>query len=157
MSRLGCFFIVLLLCSSSVFADSYPGMPAGQGSYQELIGIYDEFLVWNAATRSDYSADAIAERRDEVQGFHARLQMLAVRDWPRDQQADFLAVRARIDQEYFRLHVSRPWARDPGFYVDRMLRLTFAELPLHDDELLELKNKLASIPPLVASLVMRMR
>ena len=151
MSRLGCFFIVLLLCSSSVFADSYPGMPAGQGSYQELIGIYDEFLVWNAAMRSDYSADAIAERRDEVQGFHARLQMLAVRDWPRDQQADFLAVRARIDQEYFRLHVSRPWARDPGFYVDRMLRLTFAELPLHDDELLELKNKLASIPPLVAA------
>jgi hypothetical protein len=151
MSRIGCFFMILLLCSSSVFADSYPGMPAGQGSYQELIKIYDEFLVWNAATRSDYSADAIADLREEIQDFHARLQMLAVRNWPRDQQADFLAVRARIDQEDFRLRVSRPWARDPGFYVDRMLRLTFAELPLHDDELLELKDKLASIPPLVAA------
>ncbi len=149
MSTLRCFSMVVLLCSSFAFADSYPGMPAGQGSYEELVEIYDEFLQWNAVTRSDYDAHAIAALRDDVQGFHARLQSLAVRDWPRHQQVEFLAVRARIDQEHFRLHVSRPWARDPGFYVDRVLPPTFAELPLAGDELQELRERLASVPALV--------
>ncbi|MGB5629271.1 MAG: DUF885 family protein [Woeseiaceae bacterium] len=149
MSTLRCLSMVVLLCSSFAFADSYPGMPAGQGSYEELVEIYDEFLQWNAVTRSDYDADAIAGLRDDVQGFHARLQSLAVRDWPRHQQVEFLAVRARIDQEHFRLHVSRPWARDPGFYVDRVLPPTFAELPLAGEELQELRERLASVPALV--------
>jgi hypothetical protein len=150
---LGCcsLALALLACGNPVLARSWPGMPEGQGAYEELVEIYNDFLLWNAEPQSDYGATAIAERRLAVQKFHTRLQSLAVGNWPRAQQAEFLAVRARIDQEYFRLHVSRPWARDPGFYVDRILRLTFAELPLAGDELQELRDRLASIPTLVAA------
>ena len=159
--------IAMLVPATSV-AKSYTGMPDGPGSYQEFVAIYDEFLQWldseklraerpvvdvagkTAVVHPDYSAGTIAERRTGLEGFHARMQALAVRDWPRAQQAEFLAVRARVDQEYFRLHVIRPWARDPGFYVDRMLRLTFADLPLEGDERLELEGQLAAMPSLVS-------
>jgi hypothetical protein len=145
--------IALLILSGPVAADSYPGMPGGPGSYPGLVATYDDFLQWLDSERlnADFSAVAIDKSCAAVQDFHARLQALAVRDWPRAQQAEFLAVRARIDQEYFRLNVSRPWARDPGFYVDRMLRLTFVDLPVEGDELLELKERLAAMPSLVSS------
>jgi len=125
-------------------------MPNGSGSYEELVDIYDSFLEWGAGTDLDYDTDAVAERRAAIRDFHSLLASLAVRNWPREQQAEFLAVRARMDQEYFRLQVTRPWARDPGFYVDKMLYLTFAELPLKGDELQLLRGKLTSIPPLVS-------
>ena len=149
MSRLGYVLLAVLLCGNPAVADSWPGMPDGQGDYPTLIEIYDDFLLWNAQKRTDFGAVAIADRRAAVQDFHARLETLAVHDWPREQQSEFLAVRAKIDQEYFRLHVSRPWARDPGFYVDRMLRLTFTELPVDGDELQNLRDQLAAIPTLV--------
>ena len=53
--------------------------------------------------------------------------------WPRDRQVDWLAVRSRLDQQAFILRLQRPWARDPGFYVDRMLRVTFTDLPVAGD------------------------
>lgn len=163
-----CAVIALGFLSAPVLAGTYPGMPTGAGSYDDFVGTYDDFLQWldseklrkdrpftdvagnNAVVHPDYSATVIAGRQDDIRQFHASLNALAVHEWPRNQQAEFLAVRARIDQEYFRLHVSRPWARDPGFYVDRMLRLTFADLPLAGDDLAQLKSRLASIPSLVS-------
>ena len=145
--------VILLLFCGAASADVYPGMPDGKRSYQELVETYDDFLVWLRAdnTRKDFDPAAIAERREAIGDFHARLDNLAVRDWPLEQQSEFLGVRARIDQEYFRLNVTRPWARDPGFYVDQMLYLTSTELPLEGDALQQLRDKLATIPTLVAN------
>ena len=149
-----CLIVTLVLCCNPVVAEVYPGMPGGPGSYEDLVDVYDEFLQWLGAEKlrkdKPYGDTAVAERRSAIDDFHTRLQQMAVRDWPRAQQSEFLAVRARIDQEYFRLHVTKPWARDPGFYVDQMLYLTFTELPLEGDELTGLQDKLASIPSLVA-------
>ena len=144
--------LVLLLAGCLALAEPYAGMPDGAGSYEELVEIYDEFLLWlDADTEPDYGTAAVAARRAAIESFHSRLQALAVEEWPREQQVDFLAVRARIDQEHFRLHVTRPWARDPGFYVDQTLYPAFTELPLDGDKLQELRNKLASIPPLMSA------
>ena len=144
--------LVLLLAGCLALAEPYPDMPDGEGSYEELVEICDEFLLWlDADTEPDYGTAAVAARRAAIESFHSRLQALAVEEWPREQQVDFLAVRARIDQEHFRLHVTRPWARDPGFYVDQTLYPAFTELPLDGDKLQELRNKLASIPPLISA------
>lgn len=145
--------VALLLFGCAASADIYPGMPDGEGSYQTLVETYDDFLAWldTDKTRKDFDRPAITERRDAIGDFHARLNALAVRNWPREQQSEFLAVRARIDQEHFRLNVTRPWARDPGFYVDQMLYVTFTELPLEGDALQELRHKLATIPSLVSN------
>ena len=149
------FIVALLLCGCAASADIYSGMPDGEESYQSLVETYDDFLAWLEADRArkDFDQSANTERRQAISDFHTRLNALAVRNWPRAQQSEFLAVRARIDQEHFRLEVTRPWARDPGFYVDPMLYLTFTELPLEGNELQELKDKLAAIPILVSAAI----
>ena len=72
-----------------------------------------------------------------------------VRDWPLDQKVDWMAVRSRLNQQQFTLEILKPWARDPGFYVDRMMRITFADLPVSDQELETLQQRLRAVPVLV--------
>ncbi len=147
---------------------SYPGMPNGDGRYEDFVELYDEFLYWRDPKSAkklqslvdvagletdvypDYSARAMGKRLDELMAFQSRLDDFAVSRWPVSQQAEFLAVRAKLDQEEFTLRVSKPWSRDPGFYVDRMLRPAFAELPLDGDALVELERQLDAIPGLAA-------
>jgi hypothetical protein len=139
------------------------GMPDGSGSYAELIELYQEFLEWKDPQRArgnvpnrdiagratdvfpDFSPAAVNDRRAKMRRFADRLADMAVVDWELDQQVDYLAVRSRFDQHDFILNVSRPWSRDPGFYVDRTLRITFADLPLSASDTEELRVKLEAI------------
>ena len=161
--------IAALLCAGidTLAAESLPGMPDGTGSYEDLVALYDEFLTWYNADRArrsepnrdiagaaaerfpDYSAAAVAERVARIEALQTRLADMAVRDWPLPRQVDYLAVRSRFDQAEFTLRVSRPWSRDPGFYVDRMLRIAFTELPLDPDATLALRADLAAVTLLV--------
>lgn len=150
-------------------AEPLPGMPNGSGSYDDLVSLYDEFLNWQDEARArravpnrdiagaaadvnpDYGAAAIAGRESAIAAFQDRLADMAVIDFAPEQQVDYLAVRSRIDQAEFMLMVARPWARDPGFYVDRMLRLTFTELPLDDDATLAFRAELRAVVLLAAA------
>jgi hypothetical protein len=144
-------------------AARYDGMPQGSGSYEDLVDLYDEFLMYKDPARAlkqqplrdvagnpteiypDYGPRAVAQRRVQLAKFQQRMQDMNVVDWPQREQVDFLAVRSRLDQHEFLLNVSRPWSRDPGFYVDQMLRLTFVKLPVRGDDLAMLKTRLAAI------------
>jgi len=165
-SALATLFLSVLLAVPAAAA-SYEGMPSGNGSYEDLVELYDEFLMYKDPARArkeqplkdvagspadvypDYGPQAVAERREALEEFQRRMQDMNVVDWPQNQQADFLAVRSRLDQHQFLLDVSKPWSRDPGFYVDQMLRITFTELPVSGNELRDLKTRLAAIPLLV--------
>ena len=110
------------------------GPPSGAGSYQDLVSLYDEFLSWkddapivgeisDSAPWSgvaDYSDEAVAERRAQLNAFMDRMMDMNVAAWDQSQQADYLAVRAKLDEHNLLLNVSKPWARDPGFYGDQM-------------------------------------
>ena len=153
--------------ASPAGAAALEGMPEGEGSYQDLVALFQEFLEWKDPARArgnvpnrdiagaateiypDYGAEAVAARRAQMQEYQSRLVDMAVASWPLDQQVDYLAVRSRFDQHQFTLNVSRPWSRDPGFYVDQMLRVTFAELPLSADETATLRARLQAISLLV--------
>ncbi|MDH4108282.1 MAG: DUF885 domain-containing protein [Gammaproteobacteria bacterium] len=146
----------------------HEGIPSGSGSYEDLVKLYDEFLQWKDPAKAnrtnplrdvagqttdvypDYGPRAVAERRRTLREFQARVDNMGVADWDRSKQAEFLAVRSRLDQHDFVLNVSRPWSRDPGFYVDQMLRITFADLPVRGDELADLRRNLTAISELVA-------
>lgn len=147
---------LLLLASAAITQATedrgkhYDGMPRGNEPYEALVVLWDEFRAWRDGARSDYSKDAIARRLEELTAFRARLDNMAVDRWPLSQQAEFLAVRAKFDQQEFTLRVTRPWARDPGFYLDRMLRVTFTDLPVQGDALTELERQLDDIPALAA-------
>lgn len=149
-------------------ARSFAGMPDGAHDYGALVELWDAFLYWQDPKSAgkekslvdvagletdvypDYSAEAIALRLQELGRFQRKLEDFGVVGWPLGQQVEFLAVRAKMDEEEFTLRVSKPWSRDPGFYVDRMLRLTFTDLPVSGDALTEFERQLDAIPGLAA-------
>ena len=150
------------------FLSGQPAFAEPAGGYDDLVDVWDEFLYWldpESAKKQqslvdvagletdvypDYSAQAVTSRIEELREFQTRLENIAVDGWPVEHQVEYLAVRAKLDEEEFTLRVSRPWARDPGFYADRMLRITFTDLPLEGDALAEFKRQLDAIPKLAA-------
>jgi hypothetical protein len=173
-SALSAVIALLVLAGGAAFAANhgtaghYDGMPDGERGYAAFVELWDDFLHWRDPKRADreqplvdvagletdvypdFGAEAMAARLRQLREFQGRLDEFAVADWPVAHQVEFLAVRAKMDEEEFTLRVSRPWSRDPGFYVDRMLRPTFAELPVEGTALTELERRLAAIPGLAA-------
>jgi hypothetical protein len=113
-------------------------------SYARLVELSDAFFEWRDAGRDPLAQSRAfaSTRRSELAGLQQRLQDIAIIADDRGRVADYLALRSAMDQEDFYLQVSRPWARDPGFYVDRMLRPAFTELPVADAALVALQAKL---------------
>lgn len=149
-------------------AESSTGQQAGQGGYQQLVELLDDFLefrdpqgrqprqiIRDVAGQSidpvaDYSEENTAWQSEQMRQFQERIERLDVTTWPLAQQVDYLAVRSRLDQYQFTLQRTRPWARDPGFYVDRMLRVTFTDLPLEGEALDSFLKQVRAVPVLVA-------
>lgn len=169
-------FCVILLMVAMVLASIRPlaadepssSHQAGQEGYQELVELLDDFLefrdpqgqqprqiIRDVAGQSinpvaDYSKESIAWQSEQVRQFQARIERLDVTSWPQAQQVDYLAVQSRLDQYQFILQRTRPWARDPGFYVDKMLRVTFTDLPLEGEALDGFLKQIRAVPVLVA-------
>ena len=142
------------------------GPPSGAGTYDDLVNVFEDFLsfkapsAWNANFNDpnapdhgliDYSRKAIAQRALDLKTLRVRLDDMNVASWPRAQQAEYLAVRAQFDAQEFRLKISRPWARDPGFYVDQLQRFAFTELPVAGAEKSKLERQLAAVPTIVGT------
>ena len=163
--RLFAGLILVSSCLSASAADGIKleGMPSGSGSYEQMVSLFQEFLEWKDPAKArgevpnvdiagkpaeiypDYSKEAVDRRLEKMARFHERLANMAVTEWTLEQQVEYLAVRSRFDQHLFRLKVIRPWARDPGFYVDQMLRITFTDLPLDQKETEILVTRLRAI------------
>ena len=139
--------------------------PDGAGSHADLVSLFDEFLDWRdppvltdirqvtapaAAALPDYTQAYVAERQAQLEAFQQRLLDMGVTRWDRAEQIDYLVVRAVLDEMEFILHVTQPWARDPNFYVDQLLRPAFTSLPLQDEALAGFTATLRSIPQVFA-------
>jgi len=164
------FTLTLLLAGLALPLHSQAaGPPSGTGTYEDLVNISDEFLAWREGDHPsrrfieedpegrvisaipDNRPEATEARLEALNGLQRRMTGLNVAAWKRSEQVDWLALRSRLDQQEFLLRIARPWERDPGYYVDRMLWLTFADLPLSGDNLEGLVMELRSIPVLVAT------
>ncbi len=156
--------ILLLLCPIGPIMADTESIPSGQGTYTELVSLFDEFLQFRSVSGpqarvinqdaqgraiepvTDYSPAAIAWQKQQMAQFQARMGDMNVAAWSRPQQVDYLAVRSRLDQYDFILHLARPWNRDPGLYVDQLLRPAFTELPLAGPVADEFLAKIRAIP-----------
>ncbi len=142
------------------------GPPQGAGSYQDMVDVFEEFLAykapsaWNANFNNpdapdhgliDYSKPAIDKRERDLKELRARLDDLNVAAWTVAQQAEYLAIRSEFDAQEFRLKVSKPWARDPGFYADQLLRFAFTGLPVEGDKRALFERQLAAVPMITAA------
>ena len=164
MLRLAFVFIGLLAALFGVASAAAP--PSGERPYEEFVEVFERFLdaktpaAWNANFNDpdapnhglvDYGDSAVARRLEDVSALQNDLLDFAVDEWPRARKVDFLAVRAQMAAEEFRLKVSRPWARDPGFYVDQLQRFAFTDLPVQNEEEAVLRRQLAAVAHIVAA------
>ncbi len=124
--------------------------PAGKGTHAELVALFKEFQAWQASgaagVTTDYSPAAIEKRKAQLGAFQARLADMGVASWQKAEQVDYLIVRAELDKEHFIQQVTRPWARDPVFYVAELQEVPFAEVPASGENLKALQRRLRAIP-----------
>lgn len=128
--------------------------PSGERSYDEFVTLFTAFDAWrsfeNAGGSADFSPATVAQRRAQLKEFQSQLPAFAVDEWDRHRQVDYLAVRAQMDLMDFTLNVTKPWARDPGVYVDTLQRLAYTELPLDAKATDDFRAQLATIPTYLA-------
>jgi len=126
------------------------GPPQGSAAYAELVTLFTQFNEWKSPKPVngivDYSPATVARRRAELAAFQAKLPGFAVAGWDRHQQVDYLAVRAQMDLQDFTLNITKPWARDPGMYVDELQRLAYTDLPLDGTQRSAFQARLKTIP-----------
>jgi hypothetical protein len=143
-------FLKLLAGAACALAAVPTPCPADDDGHAELVGLFEDYVAWRragetgdlAAAVQRHGADALAERAEALARLRARFDALDPLDWTVPERVDFLAARSRLDAAEFRLKVSRPWARDPGFYVDPLMRIAFTELPT---EAAALEQRLAAV------------
>ena len=168
--RLKCFFptvLLVYLCTAANATAQDNAIPSGQGEYSDLVQLLDEFLAFRDPAGKqprqiirdtagqeidpviDFSEASITLQREQMQRFQSRIADMNVASWDRHQQVDYLAVRSRLDQQDFILQHTRPWARDPGFYIDRVLRVTFTQLPVTGHAQAEFLARIRAVPVLL--------
>jgi len=120
---------LLLNIEHIAFADRTVGSApaAGQGDYEELLGLFEEFRTFLDADRMDgvpdYSSAAMAVQFEELKSYQRRLAAMQTSAWPIPQQVDYHLVRAEMNGLEFRHRVLAPWSLDPGFYNDALPRV----------------------------------
>jgi len=113
--RIVCLTSLLWLLPVTQLSAKNSDIPAGRGSYEDLVTLFEEFLEFRAADRglmqiitwdeqgraiapvSDYSPASIAAQKEQMQKFQARIEDMNVVAWEHSQQVDYLAVRSRLD------------------------------------------------------------
>ncbi len=132
-----------------------PLAAAAAGGHDELLALFADYRDWQAAgdptATPDVSAAALAARHAGLDALMRRLGALEPRGWNVPEQVDYLAVRAELDQKDFIRHVTRPWARDPVWYVAPLLDIAFTGLPVAGDDLARLEQRLAAVPQRLAA------
>ncbi|MEO0421152.1 MAG: DUF885 family protein [Pseudomonadota bacterium] len=141
--------------SSWVSAQPSPALTV-ERAYAELLEVHSSTRALMEPVRdeggvADWSAGTIAATLSTLRGLRQRHGALAEVSWDRSQRVDWLLVRSLLDGLEFRLRVSRPWARDPGHYVDRIQRLPFVQFPASGEDLQRLRDGLERVPALLAS------
>lgn len=158
MSRpaLGTLFVLLLVASAPRPAAQDPAAAAAQRDYDRLVEIADALAALRRPQAGpdglvDHGPAAIAARRAALRELQSRHGALDVSGWPRDRQVDWLALRGQLDEHDFLLHVQQPWARDPGFHTDPLLRPAFTSLPVPEDQAELLLATLSAVPARLAA------
>ncbi|HXE89859.1 MAG TPA: DUF885 family protein [Terriglobales bacterium] len=124
-----------------------------QNDYPSLVALHEEFQKLKAPKVTtgvpDYTPAAMRTQHAALGELRKRLDAMDPRVWPVPQQVDYLVVRAQMDELDFHHRVLRPWARDPGFYVDMLRPVAFAKLPVEQEKLEGFRTGLAAVPALL--------
>ncbi len=114
--------------------------------WDRLVEIDAALIELGSPTRVDgvpqLDEAAIAARRAELERARADLATLDPSAWSVAGKVDFLLVWARANALEFEHRVTRPWARDPIFWLNQVRRVPWADV---EDE--DLETSLAAVAP----------
>lgn len=135
-----------------------------KGDYDDLVALHAELreymvpgftagvvLESGARIGEVYGDSLMTEKLAGLARFEQELAAMPVESWSRSQQVDFLAVKSILNGYRFNLEVLRPWKRDPGFYLDPLMRVAFTDVSQEGEQVEQLRARLKSVPPLLAS------
>lgn len=151
----------LLAQTTAQAAAPAAAMPA---EHADLLTLHDELQAYmvpgftagvvldsGARVGAVYADALMAEKLAGLDAFEARLAAMDVASWPRAAQVDFLTVKSILNGYRFNLEVLRPWKRDPGFYLDPLMLVAFAEVDQDGDDVAALRERLRAVPPMLAA------
>ncbi|WP_285713406.1 DUF885 family protein [Erythrobacter oryzae] len=155
---------IVALALALVWTGTAHAGPQEPGDYDDLVELHGELrdymvpgftagvvLESGARIGEVYGDSLMAEKLAGLARFEQDLAAMPVESWPRAQQVDFLAVKSILNGYRFNLEVLRPWKRDPGFYLDPLMRVAFTDVSKDGAQVEELRARLRSVPPLLAS------
>ena len=118
-----------------------------------MVPAFTSSVVLDSGARvgEEYAEPLMRSKLAGLKPFEARLAAMDVAKWPRAQQVEWLAVKSLLNGYRFNLEVLRPWRRDPGFYLDPLMRVAFTEVPAQGEALERLRGQLRTIPPMLQS------
>ena len=124
--------------------------PPAADDYPALVTIYKELRDLRELKAPEGSAGLPAAtfdaREKKLAGLRSRLDAIPAGGWSRAQKIDYALVRARWNGLDFEHRVLRPWKRDPGFYLSRIVRIPYVALPLRADAVAGFRAQLQSVP-----------
>lgn len=161
---------VLLLALLLAATTAVPGLPgaatvasaAGSpNAYEELVDLFETLRQLQEVKVVDWVPDygpaAMTRQYEGVLELAERLAALDTTGWPLEHQVDYQLVRAEINGLIFYQRVLKPWARDPGFYLQtqdgggpaRAAHLSVHEMPIPAAELDEVRGQLRALPTIL--------
>jgi hypothetical protein len=124
----------LAACTASVTTEGDSGAAAASTNYDDLVTLFEEWREFEKPVLVDgvydYTASAMATQQRELAGYQARLAAIDSSGWPIAQQADHYVVGTEMAGLDFYHRVSRPWARNPAFYVS--IFSAESDVPAHE-------------------------
>jgi hypothetical protein len=120
--------LISSLCVLSLVAVS----AHAQSTLAELTSLADSLRVLRQPRAAngvpDYRPTELTRWRTTLASLSARHKALNTRAWPIPDRVDHALVGTQLAAFDFELRVLRPWARDPGHWVDMIARVPFAEV-----------------------------
>ena len=140
---LGLFFLLVL-----------PSFGQANSAYDRVVKIFVAMQDYRQPLLTkkvfDYSPAAVEARHSRVRALRQQLDAIDPSAWTTSQKIDYLLVRSQLDKLEFDFRVLRPWARDPGLYVDMVREIPYVNLPVGGKELERLLEQLNTVPGILA-------
>lgn len=141
--------IVLLPLSAFANADD-----AGWTSLVRIDAELGELQRWPRASgvevQDALERRAIDGRATALDELRRRIGALSPTHWSVAGKIDFLVVWAQMNGVEFEHRVTRPWQRDPIFYLGLVQRVPYAELPLDGADRERFVRQLHAVPEILA-------
>ncbi len=98
-----------------------------------------------------YSPETLRRWRSGLDSLRARHAAFNTAGWSVADRIDHILVRTQLDAVDFELRVLRPWARDPGHWVDLLARTPYTGVPLTAEGRTRLTQQLRAVPRTIAA------